>query len=431
MQVSVENVGELGRRLIIQIPSDEIRTAIQDRMGELSQKARVSGFRSGKIPKNVLEQKFGPQVRQEAVGKMIETSLPEALAKNALKPAGRPMVESISNDMEKDLQYVVSFEIFPEFTLADYSNIKVEKYKVDIQEKDIDAALKKLRHQFSEWKVVQRAAKESDRVTVDYSSTMNGKAYENNSGKNVLVEIGTNLFIEGFETGLIGAQAGDERILDLKFPNDWRIEKLAGKPVQFTVQIKEVAERKEAETDDAFAKKLGAASSSIEDIRQKIHESLAKQLREIVDTRLKDQITDALIKLNPIPLPKALVEKEAGTLHEEYHRRLGDKPQTACHHQGLHEQAEKRVALGLILNEVIKIEKLVADQNQIKERIGAISKMFGNGEFLESMYYESEELLSGVRHTVLLDQALELVISRATVIEKPITVSALLNRDEM
>lgn len=430
-QVSVENIGSLGRKLTVLVPAQRIQSKIQERMAELSNKAQVSGFRPGNIPKKILEQKFGTQVRQEALGFMIETTLPSILEQQNLKPAGRPIVEEISNENNSDLRYVVTFEVFPEFTVADFSDIQIEKYQVNISEKDVDETIEKLKEQLAEWVEVKRPIKEGDQVIVDYTSTIDGKPYENNTGKDIKVSIGSRLFIEGFEQGLVNASINDEVVLNLAFPSSWRIKKLAGQPVAFTVRIKGISEKRKAELDDEFAKKIGANSIDPATIRNKIKENLESQVKEMITNSLKDQVSDALLKLNPIPLPKALVEREMNALHEDLHRRMGNTPGEACghQHQGLEAQAERRVALGLILNEVIKNENLKPDMQLVKKRIESLAKMFGNTEYLEKMYYDSEELMSGVRHTVLLDQALDVVVSRAKIIEKPITMEALFNQE--
>lgn len=428
MQVSVENTSTLGRRLTISVPNTELNLAIQDKMKELSQNAKVAGFRAGKVPKQVLEQRYGAQVRQEAVGSVIETSLPLALQQHNLQPAGRPMVEEINNSDAQELSYTVSFEVFPTVSLEDFSKIEIEKYQVKLTDQDIDKALGKLQDQFAEWVVVDRAAKASDRLVVDYTSTLEGKPYDNSTGKDVFVEIGSQMFIEGFEQGMIGSVAGDKRVLNLHFPKDWRIEKLAGKPVEFTVHVKAVTEKHLPELNETLAKKIGAESANRDVIRAKIKENLEKQLEETKTARLKDQVADALLKVNPIAVPRALIEREAAVMHEEMHRRMGDKAETSCHHPDLEGQAEKRVALGLLLNEVIKTEKLVADETVVKNKIVALAKMFGNADFIESMYHESEELLTQVRHTVLLDQALDLIASRCTQREKVLTVDELFNQ---
>ncbi len=427
MQVSIENTSSLGRRLTIAVPAVQIKTEVDGKMNELSRTARVDGFRPGKAPQNLIKQRFGNQARQEAIGKVIEISLSTALDEQKLKPAGRPVVERIINESDQDLEYIVTFEIFPEIKLAPISELKLEKYHVEVQEADIDKAIENFRQQFAEWIVVERPAKQGDKLTVDYVSTLNGKPYENNQGKDVSVELGSGLFIPGFEEGLIGASQGDEHVLELTFPEEWRMEKLAGKLVEFRIKVKAITEKKLADIDAAFAKKLGAESAEPEVIRNKVKQNLEKWVSNTVETRLRDEVIEKLIKANPVELPKALIEQEVAILHEELHRQMGDQAHEDCSHQGLEGQAKNRVALGLVLNELIKQENLVLDKQRVQNKINELSKRYGNAGFVESMYYESEELLNSIRNTVLIEQAIDLVLSKVTVLEKPSTVDKLLN----
>jgi trigger factor len=429
MQVTVENTGALGRRLKVQIPSQEMKTAVQEKISEISQKAQVKGFRPGMVPMEEVKRRYGSKARQEALGDVIEKTLPAALKQEQLRPAGSPVVESVNDEDNKDLEFVVSFEVYPEITLTDFSQIKAEKYKAEINDQEIDNALDKVRNHFADWVVVDRAAREGDRVIVDYNSSMNGKSYENNQGKDVQIEIGSHRFIEGFEKGLIGVKQGEERELDLTFPPEWRIEKLAGKPVQFKVKVKAVTEKQIADLNAAFAKKIGATSADTVAIRNKIQDSLEKQVADTIESHVREQVTNALLKLNSFPIPKILIEREASLMHEELHQRSGDKAHTSCQHAGLAEQAEKRVALGLILNEVIKEQAIKPDEAKVKVRVAKLSQMFGNAEFIESMYHESDELLTGVRHAVMLEQALEWVMSKVSIVEKPISVDTLLKQE--
>jgi len=427
MQVSVKNTGTSGieYELTVSVPVAQVNRVVAERMREFSEKARVPGFRPGKIPKNVLEQRFGTQVRQEALGKVIETSLPIALEQEGLRPAGQPVVEQITHEIDQDLQYVVTFQTMPVVELSDFTQIVASRYQVTASEADVDQAIVRLQNQFAEWVVVDREACQTDRLIIDYTSTIHGKPYEHNSAQDIHVELGSQVFIEGFEQGLIGSRAGDKRVLDLTFPSEWRLEKLAGKAVQFTVTVKAVTEKRLAELDAEFARKIGAASPEPSVLRAKIEESLEKQIAERVEAKLKEEVISALLNRHPIPIPRALVDREVAILHEEMHRRMGEATQIGCHHPGLLEQAQKRVALGLILNKVIQSERIIADEDRVKARISTLSKMFGNTEFIENMYYESEELLSGVRHTVLLDAALDFVISQITITEKPLSVDEL------
>jgi trigger factor len=426
MQVSIESTSSLGRRLTVSVPAVEVKSAIEARMKEVARTARLDGFRPGKVPLQLIQQKYGAQIRQEAISKIIETSLPEAMQQQSLEPAGRPYVEKVVNLQEegKDLEYVVSFEVFPEFTLPDFSKIEIEKFKADITEADVIKAVEKLQTQFATWTPVGRAADEGDRLTVDYTSTLNGKPYENSSGKDVLIELGSNLFIEGFEGGLLGLKAGESQELDLHFPAEWRMEKLAGKPVHFSIQVKEVAEKKLASLEE-MAKRIGIQEADLAAIQQKVRENLEKQLDHLIDEDTKKKALDGLLALCPIPLPKALVENEMSVIHEDLHRRSGDKAQGTCNHQGLEEEAERRVALSLILRSLVKSQNLTPNKDKVREKIAEIAKSFGNAEFIEKMYYESEELLANVQNTVLVDQAIGLILEKAHIVPKTISVDEL------
>lgn len=428
MQVSVESTSTLGRRLTISVPPEKVQSEIQNRMASLSRTVREDGFRRGKVPPHILQKKYGAQVQQEAIGKLIETSLPMALEEQALKPAGRPVVEKIDNGANKALQYIVSFEVFPELTLPDFSKIEVEKYQVTVTEADIDKTCERLRNQFATWTPIERPAKIGDQLTLDYTSTLNGKPYENSHGQDVIVELGTGLFIEGFEQGLVGATVGEKRTLELEFPADWRLEKLAGKPVQFIITVKAASEKHLAAFDEAFAKKIAAQGTDLQAIRQKVRADMEKQADYLSEERCKEALLDKLYETNAIPLPRALIESEMSALHEDMHRRMGDKAHDSCHHQGLEEQARRRVSLSLFLRKVIESENLSSDKERIKNKIAEISKAYGNAEFIESMYYESEELYAGIQNAVLVDQAIDSIIGQVSIVSKPSTFDDLINR---
>jgi trigger factor len=428
MQVSVETTSTIGRRLTIQIPAETLQNEMQERMKALSKTAKVPGFRPGKVPKQLLDQKYGAQVKQEAISRVIELSLPEALEKNDLKPAGNPVVEKVTNKSDQSLQYEVIFDIFPEFTLPEFSKINIDHYQVEITDKDIDNAIEKIRHQFSTWTVVDRPAKLGDKLTIDYSSTMNGKPYENNSSQNVAIELGSGLFIAGFEQALINATTGSEHTLDLKFPEEWRIEKLAGKPVQFKVKVKVISERCLAPLDENFAKKIGAPGRDLEAIRDKVNSTLEKQLAQSLAERHKDQILNALLTQTEVILPKSLVEREMQLIHEDLHRKVGDKAHDTCQHEGLEEQAEKRVALSLILRKIVQQENLVVDKDRVKSKISGIAKSYGNAEQMESMYYESEELLFSVQNSVIVEQTVEFLMTKVNLVPKQVTIEDLFKR---
>jgi len=432
MQVSVENTSSIGRRVTVSISAGQLQSEISQKMNEVLRNKKVDGFRPGKVPKHLIQQKYGAQIRHEAISHLIETSLPIALQQEALEPAGRPEIERIINLNEegKDLAYVVSFEIFPNVSLPDFASIQVEKYQVEIKEHDVDKMIEKLCNQLATWTPVERPAKRGDKLTIDYNSTLNGKPYENSSNQDVALELGSGLFIEGFEEGLENAVVGETRELDLSFPAEWRLEKLAGKAVQFSVLVKAIAEKKLAAVNEDFAQKIGAESAEKEVVRAKVKEDLTAQLDRMVQESFKKQALEKLLGLTELAIPKALIEKEIAFLHEDLHRKMGDKAHhDSCQHHGLEEEAKNRVSLSLILREIVKLENLKPDEQKVKEKISEIAKTFGNAEFVENMYYESEELISGLRSTVLVDQAIEVVLSKASMTLKPSTVDELFKNE--
>ncbi len=364
---------------------------------------------------------------KEAISKIIETTLPNALLENALEPAGRPEIEEVKNmaEADKDITYVVRFEIYPEINLPDFKTIQVEKYEVEVTESDVDKAILNLRNQMGTWTAVTRAAQMGDKLLVDYTSTLHGKPYENNGGKDVSVELGKNVFIEGFESGLLGAVTGETRECELYFPKEWRIEKLAGQPVRFSIHVKEISEQHLVDLDEGFANKIGASGSDVSAIRAKIRENLEKQVAHAVQETIKKEVLSKILTLVDLPLPKVLLETEIAALHEDLHRRNGNQAHESCHHHGLEDEAKRRLALSLILQKIIKLENLKLDNAKVRQKISEIAESFGNAEFIEKMYYESTELLSGIQNSVLVEQAVSLVLEQASLIAKPITVEDL------
>lgn len=430
MQVSVENTSTIGRRVTVTVPAERVKLEIVKRTNEVRQNGKIAGFRQGKIPEKMIQEKFGAQIRNEAVSKVIETTLPSALTDNALEPAGRPELEEVKNraaEEGQDVTYVVSFEIYPEVNLPDFKKIEVEKYEASVTEADVDKAIENIRKQMGTWTVVERPAQNGDKLLVDYTSTINGKPYEHNSGKDVSVELGGHVFIEGFEAGLVGAVKGETKELDLHFPKEWRIEALAGQPVHFSIEVKEISERPLVALDEAFANRIGAAGSELSQIRTKVRENLEKQVTHAIQENIQKDVLSKVLALVDLPLPKALLEQEISSLHEDLHRRNGHQAHESCHHHGLEDEAKRRLSLTFILQKLIKVENLKLDNEKVRQKVSDIAESFGNAEFIEKMYYDSKELLSGIQNSVLVEQAVDLILGQASTVPKSISVDALFN----
>lgn len=421
MQVSVENTSSLGRRLTVEIPASKVSAEKTSRMTDLSKSVRLDGFRKGKVPQAVIEKRFGKQVHQETIAKLLEESLKDALDQENLRPAGRPMFEEIKDEAGQDLQYIVSFDIFPEIDLGDCKEIALEKPVAEISQEDIDIGIKRLQEQFSDWQECTREAKLGDQVTIDFVGSIDDVPFENGSAQDVKLELGSGQFIPGFEDQLVGVKAGDSRDLQVTFPEDYNAKDLAGKEAVFKVDVKVVAEKQEAAVDEAFAKRIGIQDGDVEKIQDTIRENLTKFMGELVMKHMREAALEALLGQYPIEVPKSLVDQEVESIQEDLKRRQGPNALEEQSPEALEQEAEKRVRLGLLLNEVIRVNKLQTDEARVRSKINEMSAMFGNTQFIENMYYQSKELLQSVQHSVLTEQAAEWIVEHATITEKPST----------
>ncbi len=394
--------------------------------------SKIPGFRAGKATEKFIQDQFKSEInakaKKEAMDAIIRETLPAAIEAQSFIPAGRPQIDSISgaDGAEEYLCYVVSLEVFPEIILPAFSSLKVQQEVSEITDADVERTLERLQSQWGTMEPVLRAAKTGDQLSINYSSTLDGKAYEHSQQHDVKVELGAGLFIEGFEKGLEGAKVGETRVLNLRFPADWRLKKLADQEVQFTVEIKEVAEKKPVPMDEHFAKRIGVEHADPLLINEKIRHNLEQQCAAVQIDKTRQQILDQLITACDILLPQALVQDEMVVMHEELHRNSGGKAAHNCQHHGLEEEAKKRVKLSLIFREIVKLNNLTPDEQKVKEKIQKIATAYGNAEFVESMYHESNELLQSMRNSVLVDQAIDLVLSQASKSSKPVSVDELL-----
>lgn len=431
MQVSVENTSTLGRRVIIQIPAATVEQSEQNKMHSMVQKLRLPGFRPGKVPLKLAQQKFGKQVRMEAINELLEKSLPTALDENKLVPVARPEVEDIHDSAGEDVKLTVSFEVFPEIEIKEFSEIKLDKPTAEITDADVDKGIERLQEQFAEWAEYAGPAKINDKVKVNFVGTIDGKPFDNGSAEDVEIELGSNTFIPGFEEGLVGSKAGDKKTLDLTFPEDYGHSDLAGKAAKFEVEISLLQEKKLAPVDEAFAVKLGLSKEDgVEKIREKIRTNLADFLDEFVNKDLREKVLEQLGDLHQFEVPETLMRQEKRNLVEDMQRR-----QQASNTDGaelpeeaeLDKMAKQRITMGMLLDKIIKKHEIKVDEKRVRKKISETAGMLGNAEMIESLYYKSKELISGVRSTVLTEQAADLIISHATITEKPSSFYEIVN----
>ncbi len=431
MQVSVEATGGLERRMTVEVPDERVQGEVEKRLQQLARTTRIKGFRPGKVPMKVIRSQYGQQVRQEVVGEVLQASFYEAVTQEKLQPAGAPRIEPNSLDAGKALSYTAVFEVMPEVEPASFEGVEIEKPAAEVADADIDNMLETLRKQNTEWKAVEREAKEGDRVVADFKGTIDGEEFKGNSGTDVPVTLGSGRMIEGFEKGLDGAKAGDERTLDLTFPEDYAYKEVAGKPVQFTVTVKAVEEAQLPELNDEFAKRFGM--DNVESLRQEVRDNMERELKQTLKSRVKQQVMDKLVELNAVEVPKALIENESQALLEQMRRNMHvpqGKQSPDLSPSMFEDQAKRRVTLGLILAEIIKRNELKADPAKVRESVDTIAASYERPQEVVDWYYGDKRRLGDVESVVLEESVVEWALAQAKVTEKSMSFDEIMNRQQ-
>lgn len=430
MQVSVENISDLERRLTIQLPKEDIDLKIAERIKELSRTQKLDGFRPGKVPLAVISKRFGPAVRHEVINDLMRTKLFEAITQEQLNVAGYPKIESIKDEPNEPVDFVASLEIFPTIKLHELNELSVEKMSATIDDKDVQHSIEKLRTQHSEWNPVERAATDGDRLVIDYKGIMDDKPFAGGEDKNVPITIGAGRMIPGFEEGLKGAKPGDNLTLHLKFPEKYHAEKLAGQAVDFEIVVHTVSEPHLPEIDVAFCERLGI-KGGVSELQEETKKTLVKGLDHRIKNNLKSQIMDKLLTLHSFPVPNSLVAQESERLRDEFlqqlqqHGQAGQKPNLPL--DLFKDRAQKRAALGLLLRELINHHQLKADPARVRTLIEDIASSYDHPQQVVSWFYHNKERMAEIESLALEEQVVDLVMQHAKVIEKPATFDEIMN----
>ncbi len=432
MQVSIQTTSGLERKLTVGVPADRVDSEVNVRLQKAAKTVRLDGFRPGKVPMKVMKQRFGAGVRQEVVQEVMSQSFQEAIVKEQLKPAGMPSIEPKNIETGSDLEFVATFEVFPDVELKDYSSIAIEKPVAEVADADIDKMIETLRQQQSSWDVVERAAAEGDQVNINYAGTKDGEAFDGGSAENSDLVLGSNSMIPGFEDGVAGLKAGEEKVLSLTFPDDYHAEELKSAAVEFAVKINTVSEKKLPELNEEFFEKFGVKEGGEEGFRKDVAENMQRELANASKNKVKNQVMDALVSIHDdMQLPQALVKQEITALKGQMVQQFGGAAEsldvdTLLPDDMFVEQAERRVRLGLILNEFISKEELTADPDKVKETIETLASTYEDPEEVVNYYYSNQQQLQGVQSMVLEDTVVEKLMDQATVTEKASTYDEVL-----
>jgi len=418
MQVSIESSKGLERQLKIAVPADKIDQEVTGRLQKATKTVSIKGFRKGKVPLKVVKQQYGAGVRQEVIGEIVNSSFYEAIQQEELRPVGQPRIDDIKEAEGQNLEYLAIFEVYPEVKLADLSKVKVTRPVSDISADDVAKMIEVLRNQQATFDVVERAAEHSDQVNIDFVGTQKKEEFAGGSAEAQDLVLGSNSMIPGFEDGLIGASAGDDLVLKLKFPKDYHSEELKGKAVQFAVKVNSVSAKQMPEMNDEFFKLYGVDAGGEEKFREDIQANMERELLNALRTKVKNRVMDQLFTLNKVDVPAALVGNEITQLKQQMVQQFGGGQQIDLNmlpDEMFKEKAERRAALGVIVSEVVKVEELTPNEESVRARVDEIASTYEQPQEVVDYYYSKPELLSSVEAVVLEDQVTELVLSKAKV----------------
>lgn len=429
MQVSVETTQGLERRATITVPAATIDEKVKELLKNEYRNRRINGFRKGKVPPNVLQKLFGKEARARAAQELMQSKYFEAIMQEKINPAGPPSIEPKINEEGKDLEFVATFEIYPEVEVKGLDKIEIEKPDVTVTEKDVDEMLDTLRKQHANWKEVKRKSKKGERITIDFTGRIDGEEFDGGKAQDFALELGQGRMIPGFEDEIIGMKAGEEKTIKVTFPEDYHAENLKGKEAEFDIVAKKVEEQVLPEIDDEFVALFGVKEGGVDALKAEVRKNMERELKNTVQSKVKEQVLKGLVEHNDVETPSAMVKQEIDVLRRQAMQRFGNNAQQMPELPAnlFEEQAKERVKVGLLLGEVIRGNEIKVDDAKVDEIIANNASAYEDPEEVVAYYKGNQELMQQVRNVALEDQAIDFILEKAKVSAKKTSFDELMN----
>jgi trigger factor len=402
--------------MTVRVPAADIERAIATRLAQVGKTAKLKGFRPGKVPQKVVRQYYGGQVREEVLSDVIRTTYSRAIAEQNLNPAGGPRIEPLGGADgagTEHFTYRATFEVYPEIVLQPLESLMIDVPSVEIAESDVDAMIEKLRAQRATWVAVERKAAEGDRVVVDFSGTVDGAPFEGGQGKNISIVVGSGQVLKDFDQALRGVGAGESATATVLFPQDYPTKTLAGKTALFAINVQRVEEQRLPELDDAFAASFGLSGGAAL-LRDEVRNNMSRELKERLRAETKTRVFDGLMALNRVTVPRSLVDQEVSSLQADALRQMGSSdPSHAPARERFESLAQRRVTVGLLIQELLKEHKIKLDQARVEQRIKELAAPYEKPEEAAQFYRSDRNMMAQVEASVLEDQVVDFLLSRA------------------
>ncbi len=432
MQANLETLSSLERRLNIAVPLSEIEGEVESRLKKLSRTVKMHGFRPGKVPLKVVAQQYGPQVRQEVLGDTLEKTFGAAVREQNLRVAGYPRFEPKPvGEGAQQFEYSATFEVYPEIALGDVASVKIDRPVLEVTDEEIDKTLEAMRKQRVLYDVAQRPAQNEDRVTIDYRGTIDGQEFGGGAAQNQSVVLGEGRLLPAIDKNLSGMQSGESKTFELRFPDDYHGKDVAGKTASFEVKVHEVAAPRLPEVDAEFAKALGVPDGDLAKLRDEVRANLQREVKSRLKARVKDQAMQALIDTTHIEVPKSLVSMEVERMQQSTRQDLAARGVKVTEDMPLpanlfETQAQRRVTLGLILAELVKVHQLQAKPEQVKGAVEEQAQSYERPEEVVRWFYQSPDRLRDFEALVVEDNVVDWVLKTAKVEDKPVAFDELM-----
>lgn len=421
----------LERRLDLLVAIEELEKDIDQRLKRIGKNFKMPGFRPGKVPANIVKQQYGEQAHFDALNEVLERAFGEAAKSQELRVAGNPRIEPKTTESTTHLEFSAVFEVYPDVKLGDLSSVEIERPVLEVGAAEIDSTMTVLRKQRVRYEPVDRGAAKDDRVTIDFLGKKDGEPFAGGQAKDYPFVLGAGSMLADFENAIYGLKAGESKTFEMTFPADYLSKEIAGQTVSFEITVKEVREPILPEIDPDFAKELGVEDGDVEKMRAEIETNLKREVSKRLQAKVKDQVMEALLKTNPIDVPNALLEMEIQRLmqsaRQDMEQRGGAKMKDfPMQREWFVDQARRRVSLGLILSEIVKVNKLQAQPDQIKKIVEDSAQSYEHPEEVIRWYYAQPQRLQEVEGVAIEDNVVAWALSASKVVEKPIAFDELM-----
>ena len=425
MKFSFGNKNDVEQSITISIPADDIQKQVKTKLNTAQRSAKIKGFRKGKAPIDVVKKMYEPEIRQDVINDSVIKKFYELVEEKNFKPVGQPNLVPERIEMEKDIIFKATFEVYPEISLGNLSRLSYTKAVSSVAEKDVNKTIENIRKRMCTWDPKGGNSSSGDQIKIDFVGKIDEEEFEGGSAKDFVVEIGSKSMIEGFEDGLIGLKKSDNKDLNLTFPEDYGKTELASKKVVFNVEVKEVLKPKLPALNEEFFKSTGLEAKNTNEFKKEIKNKLDEDLKNIIENKSKSSILDSLREAHAFEVPSAMIESEVNNMRQNAARRVGMDPKDMNEDlfpkETFLEEAKKRVSVGVILNKIIEEKGIKADGERVRKMVEDRASMYKEPQQVVNWFYSNEEQLRSIESISLEEQAIEILLSEANAVEEELT----------